>query len=104
MRPEQRTRERLYNLERLEIVRDMLETGQIKDREKFWKNNDLWPSNTEGYCVGWVACFGVECKSKLLSTKHECPLEPTNDGCWWIKKRTERLDADKKRKAQPRRI
>lgn len=90
-------REREYNLVRLQKVRDMLDAGEIKDKKEFWIKNDVWEQNTDGYCNGYVACIGVQCEHKTKSTKHECPLEPTKEGCWWIHARLWRLNNDKKK-------
>jgi len=74
--------ERAYNLPRLQKVKEMLDNGEIKDKKEFWKNNDVWEQNDEGYCQGWVACIGVQCPMKAQSTINECPIAQKE--CWWV--------------------
>jgi len=94
-------REREYNLVRLQKLKELLDSGEVKSNKLLFIKNDLWEQNSEGYCIGFVACIGVECKIKSMSTKHECPLKPTKEGCWWIYAHEWRIANDKKRKGQP---
>jgi hypothetical protein len=87
--------EREYNLPRLKKVREMIDAGELphSKRKEFWVKNDLWKYK-------WVCCIGVQCKIKAMSTKHECPLEPTKEGCWWVYAHEWRKDYERKRKGQ----
>ena len=82
--------EREINIPKLQKLRDMLDSGEcIMNRETIVKN-PLWEH-------GYVQCIGVECRIKTTSTKHECPLDSTPNGCWWIYAHEWRLNNDRKR-------
>ena len=65
------------NLPLLKILKDKIDSGKLKVKRETWVNNDIWDFK-------WADCTGVECQYKTMSTKHECPLKPTKEGCWWI--------------------
>lgn len=89
-------RERKYNLVRLQKLRGLLDSDKARCNKDTFIKNELWEQNSEGYGIGFVACIGVECEIKTQSTKHECPLKPTKEGCWWIYAREWRLKNEKK--------
>lgn len=71
-------REREYNLPRLQKLREMLDSGEVKMNRELMTNCDLWEFK-------WVNCMGIKCKGRGIHDVHECPLEATPQGCWWLK-------------------